>query len=77
VVLERSDVRLCITIVTTINDRFKDDCMKNFLQHLKDLGADDDNINKLITNNVAFWSNESVEQQETIAVEIIKGKAKI
>jgi hypothetical protein len=74
-VLENHKVKLCITIVSTIDDRFKETCMKNFFTQLQSLGADEENIKNLIDKKVETWYTESIEQKDIIAVEIINGRA--
>jgi hypothetical protein len=64
--------RFCVTIVQTFADEYAEEGCKEFCRQLLDLGATDDIITKLVTNNSVYWYDEDNTQCSIIAAELLK-----
>lgn len=66
--------KFCLTIVQTFSEEYAEIGCKEFCKQLFDLGATDDIIQKLVTNNKVYWYDEDNTQCSIIAVELLKEK---
>lgn len=67
-------IKFCITIVSTFDSRFRQNCLTEFVQNLKDLGANDVILEKLMKESSASWYNNNDQQENLIHVDIHKTK---